>query len=543
MRYFFLYILIFSIFFSGCISNKHRDKNIFYYNESKGISSLDPAFAKSQTNIWPVHQLYNGLVQLDQNLKILPAIAKHWHISTDGLIYTFTLRNDIYFHSDSSFIERTRKVNAEDFVFSFQRIIDTKLSSPGSWIFNMVKQDTANHGFMAINDTTLQIFLKTPFPGFLGILSMAYCSVVPREAVEFYKSNFRSHPVGTGPFRFKFWKEGERLILVKNEKYFERDSLENNLPYLDAINISFIADKQSEFLEFLKGNLDFISGVTANNRNELLTRDGNLNPAYVNKFVLYKQPYLNTEYLGFLLDSEKIQPIQSVLLDKRIRQAINYGFDRKKMMKYLRNNIGIPANNGFIPYGLPCFSNLQGFEYNPEKAGELLYEAGYENGENLPEITLTTTSDYLDLCEFFQHDMENIGIHIKIMVSTGATFRSFVANSKLAFFRASWIADYPDAENYLALFYSKNFSPNGPNYTHFKSTVYDSIYEASLRTTNDSLRLTNYKALDKIIIDSAAIVPLYYDRVVDFTQNNILSFKTNPLNFLELKYVTKSLVQ
>ncbi len=525
------------IIFTGCHTNRYPCKKIFRYNESKGISSLDPAFAKSQTNIWPVHQLFNGLIELDKNLNVKPCIATRWKISNDRLTYTFHLRQDVFFHHDTAFAHGTRKVIAGDFVYSFNRIIDTKVSSPGSWIFNMVKQDTLNHGFIATNDSTLKIFLKNPFSGFLGLLSMSYCSVIPKEAINFYGKNFRSHPVGTGPFRFKFWKEGEKLIFVRNENYFEKDSLGNSLPYLDAINISFIADKQSEFLEFLKGNIDFVSGINANNRNELLTRNGNLNPVYNGHFLLYSQPYLNTEYLGFLLDSSKINPTYNILLNKRIRQAINYGFDRKKMLKYLRNNVGTPANKGFIPCGLPGYGQTKGFTYNPEKAKALLKEAGFPNGKDLPVIKLTTTSDYLDLCEFLQHELENVGIHLELEVNTGATFRDFVANSKLAFFRGSWIADYPDAENYLALFYSKNFSPGGPNYTHFFNPVYDSLYKKSLQVTTDSLRLNLYRKMDQMIIDNAVIVPLYYDRVIDFTQNNIVNFETNPLNLLELKQV------
>ena len=534
-----LFILLIFFTVTSCHQQRYAGKKIFRYNESKGISSLDPAFAKSQTNIWPVHQLFNGLVQPDKNLNTKPCIAKRWTISPDGKVYTFFLRQDVFFHNDTVFKNGTRTVVAKDFVYSFNRIIDPKVSSPGSWIFNMVNQDTVNHGFVAVDDTTLQIFLKTPFPGFLGLLSMPYCSVVPREAVEHYGNDFRSHPIGTGPFKFKYWQEGEKLIFVKNNHYFERDSSGNPLPYLDAVNISFIADKQSEFLEFLKGNLDFISGVNANNRNELLTREGNLNPAYNGRFRLYSQPYLNTEYLGFLLDSNKLTKQYRFLSDKRIRQAVNYGFDRKKMLKYLRNNVGTPANKGFIPCGLPGYGQTTGFTYNPEKAKTLLKEAGYPNGKGLPTIKLTTTSDYLDLCEFLQHDLENIGIHLSLEVSTGATFRDFVANGKLPFFRGSWIADYPDAENYLALFYSRNFSPGGPNYTHFADAVYDSLYEKALQTTNDDARIEIYKKLDQMIIDNAVIVPLYYDRVIDFTQNNIVNFETNPLNLLALKRVNK----
>ncbi len=507
---------------------------VFRYNESKGIATLDPAFARNQTIIWPVNQLYNGLVQMDQQLRVVPCIARSWEISDDGLQYTFHLRQDVYFHNDVVFPGGAgRKVTAHDFVYSFSRILDPRVASPGAWIFHLVRP---GKGFEALNDSTFRITLQQPFPAFMGILTMPYCSVVPVEAVDFYGDGFRNHPVGTGPFRFRMWKEGEKLILRKNEQYFESDTTGEKLPYLDAVAITFISDKQSEFLEFMKGNLDFLSGVHAAYKSELLTRSGKLNPKYAGTIRLTVAPYLNTEYLGFLVDSG-MPAASAPLLDVRIRKAINYGFDRQKMITYLRNGLGRPATAGFVPDGIPSFSEeVRGYTYRSDFSRQLLKEAGYPQGEGLPEITLTTTSDYLDLCEYIQHELSLLGIRIAIEVSTGAAFRNNVANGKLAFFRGSWIADYPDAENYLALFYSKNFSPAGPNYTRYYSPVYDSLYEQALAETDHGRRTELYHRMDQMIMDEAVVVPLFYDRVVRFTPVFVKGLVTNPMNLLELKY-------
>jgi len=529
-------IPIILVLFTTCQnSNKQSVKNVFRYNESQGIATLDPAFAKTQVLIWPVHQIFNGLLQMDNELNILPCIAKEWSIKDSGKTYEFLLRNDVCFHDHKLFQNgKGRKVSAKDFEYSLNRIIDPKTASPGAWIFNNV----VKNGIKAINDSTLQIKLKNPFPAFLGLLTMQYCSVVPKEIVDFYGNDFRNNPIGTGPFQFKLWKENEKLILVKNQKYFEKDSLGNSLPYLDAVSVKFIADKQSEFLEFLKGNIDFIKGLNAANKDELITKNGNLNPKYKDQLKIINQPYLNTEYLGFLLDSSKIKDKSSPILNKKIRQAINYGFDRNKMMKYLRNSIGYPAINGFIPKGLPSYSDtFYGYSYQPDRTRELLIEAGFPNGKNLPPITLTTTNDYLDLCEYIQQQLSQFGIEILIDVNTGATFRDMVANSKLEFFRGSWIADYPDAENYLALFYSKNFSPNGPNYTHYFNAEYDRLYEKAMLEVDDNKRYELYSTMNKMIIDDAVIVPLYYDEVISFVKNNIDGLESNPMNLLNLKYV------
>ncbi|MDO5760974.1 MAG: ABC transporter substrate-binding protein, partial [Bacteroidota bacterium] len=231
----------FVLFFLSCSKKDvESDKQIFRYNEISNISSLDPAFAKDQAMIWADNQIYNGLLQLDSNLDIQPCIAKSYEISEDGLLYTFHLRNDVYFHKNPCFNNLTRKVTAEDFVYSFNRIVSEKVASPGLWIFKNVAKTNNSYAFLAINDSTLQIRLENAFAPFLGLLTMPYAFVVPKEAVEYYGDDFRKNPVGTGAFYFKYWKEGVKLVLLRNENYFEKDKNGKQLPYLDAVNISFI---------------------------------------------------------------------------------------------------------------------------------------------------------------------------------------------------------------------------------------------------------------------------------------------------------------
>jgi len=534
------FLLILLIFY-GCQApqaDHGEGKTVFRYNESSGISSLDPAFARDQASIWAVHQLYGGLVEMNDALEPMPSIAKSWEIKENGLLYVFHLRQDVYFHHDGAFAGgKGRKVVAEDFVYSFKRIIDPTIASPGSWVFNTV-DPTKN--FNAPNDSTLEIYLKTSFPPFLGILSMQYCDVVPREALEKYGSDFRSHPVGSGPFIFKMWQEGVHLVFLKNPNYFEFEN-GTRLPHLDAVLISFLGDKQSAFLEFIQGKLDFLSGIDASYKDELLTPDGKLKPKYAGKFKMDVKPYLNTEYLGILSDAKLSQVEKSPLKIKEIRQAINYGIDRKKMIEYLRNNIGIASEAGMVPPGLPSYDKEQvaGYTYSIKKASALLSKAGYPSGKGLPEITLYTTSNYVDLCEFIQNQLGLLGIRIKLESNQAAQHREMVAHSKLNFFRASWVADYPDAENYLALFYSKNFTPEGPNYTRFSNPTFDQLYETSLKETDMQKRKKFYIEMDNIIMEEAPVVVLYYDQSVRLSQNNITHLGNNGMNLLNLKRVIK----
>jgi len=525
-------ILLAVMFFISCGSdtNSADDRLVFRYNEHKNIGSLDPAFAKDNADIWAINQLFNGLVQMDENLNVLPCIAKEWTISDDALIYTFSLRKDVYFHKHELFgKDSTRTVTAYDFEYSFNRLLDTKVASPGRWTLNKV--DT----FKALNNSTFQIKLQQPFPAFLGLLTMKYCSVVPKEIVTHYNSDFRAHPIGTGPFKFKRWEENLKLVFRRNNKYFELDTNGKQLPYLEAVAITFLPDKQSEFLQFAQGNIDFVSGLDASYKDDILTASGNLRDSYDNDVNMIRGPYLNTEYLAFFMDSE-ISEIQA----RTLRQAVNYGFDKQKMMTYLRNGIGIPAHGGFIPKGLPGYDETIGYTFQPEKAKQLVKQFKNETGISKPEITITTTSNYLSFCEYIQRELQKIGIIVRIDVVPAATLKDAKANGKLDMFRASWVADYPDAENYLSLYSSSNFAPNGPNYTHFKSEQFDTWYQEAFAITNTKEREQLYTKMDSLVMSQTPVVPLFYDEVVRFTRKDVSGLGINPINLLDLKRVRKN---
>ncbi|MFT5724584.1 MAG: ABC-type transport system substrate-binding protein [Bacteroidia bacterium] len=515
-------------------SNKNEEKTVFRYNSENGITSLDPAFASSQDNIWAVNQVFNGLVQLNQNLEPTPCIAKSWKIDSSGKIYTFTLRRDVSFHKNSCFSKKTRKVAASDFVYSFNRIIDPVTASPGAWIFN---DKIAPNGFRALNDSTFQIELLQPFAPFLGMLSMPYCAVLPKEALETYGKTFAHNPVGTGPFKFFLWEKDVNLVLHKNEKYFEFHN-SSRLPYLDAVNVSFVSNKQMALLLFLKGKLDLFSGITSTSKDVILDDEGNLQPELRDRITMEKKAFLNTEYLAIQIDDDKVRKPWA---DIHFRRAINYAIDRERMINHLRNNVGQPANGGFIPKGLKGHkSNTSyAYAYNPDKALEELKQTDYL-ADPTP-ITVSTTKDYLDLCIFIQKQLGDIGIICEINVLPSSELKEQKRNGNLAFFRASWIMDYPDAENYLSCFYSKNFSPNGPNYTHFKNVQYDALYEKSLTETSDSERISQYEQMDSLILQDAPIVVLFYDQSIRLLSKKVTGLVNNPLNIPTLKYAKKEL--
>lgn len=517
----------------------HADKaatRYFYYNEASGIASLDPAFAKNQSVMWPVHQLYNTLVEPDSSLRMVPSLARRWAISADRKTYTFYLRNDVYFHNDPCFYNgKGRRLTAHDVVYSLERLRLPATASPGAWIFNN-KVDSIN-GFRAVNDTIFQLRLLRPYQPILGILSMPYCSVVPREAVEMYGSDFRRHPVGTGPFRLGSWQEGQALVLHRNPQYWEEDGRGQRLPYLEGIRICFAVSKATEFLLFRQGKLHFINDLDPSFKDEVLTKRGVLRKEWEGKVVLQTHPYLNIEYLGFLVDTTHALLRNNPVAQKAFRKAINMGFDRKRMILYLRNSLGIPAQSGFVPAGLPSFDSVKvkGYLYNPAAARALVQQAGFGNRNPAPTVKLLTIPIYADMADYIARQLEEVGISVQVEVVQKSLLLELTSTSRALFFRGSWIADYPDAENYLSVFYSKNPAP--PNYTRYRNPEFDALFERALAETNDSIRYALYRQADQLVIDDAPVVPLWYDKVVRLVQPGVTGFRPNALNMLELRRV------
>ncbi|MEI8278620.1 MAG: ABC transporter substrate-binding protein [Bacteroidota bacterium] len=520
-------------------SESTSSKKTFYLNLSSGtLDSIDPAFAKDLYVMSVVHMIYNTLVETDDNLHVVPSLAKSWTVSDDGLTYTFTLRNDVCFQDSPEFPNgKGRRMTAADVVYSYSRLIDPKVASSGAWIFNGKVATT--QPFVAVDDTTLQIHLIKPFRPLPDLLSMPYCSIVPHEVTEHWGKDYRSHPCGTGPFRFHYWDEGNVLILRRNDHYWEKDNTGKQLPYMQAVQITFVDSKATEFFLFLQGKLDFVSGVDGSFKDLVLTKNGTLKNEYQHKIHLNKQTYFDTEYLGFLTDTLNPLLNNAPTRNPLVRQAINYAIDRKKIVTYFRNGVGIPATSGFIPYGMPGYDSKHsnGYSYDPAKALRLLAQAGYPNGKGLPPLKITTPDNYLDIVNFIATELQDIGIKVQAEGMQPNILKQQTSRSQVLCFRATWLADYPDAETYLS-FFNSHF-PAPPNYTRFSNPAFDSLYDRSMNEP-DTLRWNSYRLMDSIAMSKAPVVPLFYDQLLHFTQLNISGFHSTPMNLIDIKRVQKN---
>ncbi|MEP7195790.1 MAG: ABC transporter substrate-binding protein [Saprospiraceae bacterium] len=523
-------VLIILLIFS-CAKDQKKKLSIFHYNQPNIITSLDPAFAKTQNNYWAIDHLYNQLLDLDDSLKIVTELAEKYSISNDGLSYTFQIRKNVFFHDDKCFVNGIgRELNAHDVVYSFNRLMSEELNAPGRWIF-LGKLDSIM-GFNASDDSTFVLKLNKPFSPLLSLLTMHYCSIVPREAVEYYGNNFREHPVGTGPFKLKKWIERQAMFLTKNMHYYKI-----GLPLLDGIRISFIEDRNTAYLEFMKKKIDFFSGVQSGFALQLINSDGVLREDRKSLLKMYRGNYLNTEYIGInpesLVDGHPLR-------NKYFRQALNYSLDKDLMVKSFKYGVGQAANKGFIPAGMSSFDtcNSLGYTYNPDRAKKLLYKMDYfKNYKDSYELVLYTNKDYLDLITFVGRQWQEIGIKLRIELMETASLREGMRNGSLNLFRASWIADYPDEESFLTAFYGANPAP--PNYTRFNNEKFNSLYQSAIQESDLAQRQNLYREMDEILIDEAPVIFLMYDQIALFSQNNINGIVPNSINLLKLEKVSK----
>jgi peptide/nickel transport system substrate-binding protein len=503
-------------------------QSIFRFNSPDGVTSLDPIHAETEANVHVVAQFYNSLFEYDEKLQLKPCLADSAIVSPDGCSYTIYLKKGVFFHDHPVFPEgRGREMKATDVVYSFKRVLDTKGGSAGAWVFqDRVLQtpegNISDTCFVAADEYIVRIHLQSPFVPFLQLLSMPFTYIVPEEAVNFYGKDFKKHPVGTGAFVFEEWLEYNYLRMRKNPYYFKYDEVGKRMPYLDAVEISFISDEKEEFAAFEQGKIDFINSLSTDFINKILNKDGTINNLYAESYKVEKVPIINTEYIGIQMGRNNYMDNPNhPLLDVRIRQALNYAIDRREIVEELRRNVGQPATSGLIP---PILSKekqfVKGYEYNAKKVYELLAAAGYPEGKGLPELTFYTIPSARYLADYLQAKFRQFGIQIKIEENSAATHIAILNNGTAKIFRLRWLADYPDAENYLTLFHSASLAP-GPNKTMYENPQFDSLYTIACAEKNDSLRHELYRQMEQMVMNDSPVIPIYYDESLQLSQRKV----------------------
>lgn len=533
-------------------------RDTFCYNEPDGIASLDPAVASYRSAMWAGGQIFNGLVELDSALNIVPCIARTWSVDPTGIEWTFTLRTDVWFHRDPCFgAQGTRRVTAADVQYSIERICDASTKSTGLWAFR-TRIDGAKEfhldtrqgrsgtirGITVLNDSVIRIRLTKPFAPFLAVLTMPYAWIIPREAVQAYGRNFGRHPVGTGPFRFDRWTQDIELSLRRHPQYFKADQSGQRLPYLEYVRISFLRDPKNEFLEFSRGHLDMVFNVDGSFAPTIFDAKGALRPPY-DRFTVKRAAAQSVEYYGILLDTSFTAARTVPLARSRLlRQALNLAIDRHRIVTYVLHGRGIPASYGVLPPTMPGFSeSVRGYHYDPDSAKRLLALAGFPDGKGLPPLLLQlgNSERTAAVAEAVQEMWRAIGVRAELRMVDFPQHLSMVRAGDLAMWRTSWLGDYPDPENFLALFITSNIAPNGPNTTRIARADLDSLYAEALDPTlSIEQRSSLYNRMERIIVEEAPWIFLYHDVVLRLTQPTVHGLTVDGADRLVLDRVSKT---
>jgi oligopeptide transport system substrate-binding protein len=528
-------------------------------NEVEAFKSLMPIAINEVNSYHIANQVYEGLVKFNQiDLSIIPGVASSWEASDDKTEYTFHLRSNAKFHDDPCFANnKGRFATAGDVKYCFEKLCSI---DPFNNQFDVTLKDRvegANENFEAsktgktpgvkgitiVNDSTIKIKLLHPDVSFINVLAMPGCYIYPKEAVMKYGKDMRTKCVGTGPFYVETVKEGEVVIMKKNRDYWGIDKDGNRLPYLDGIKWSFIRDKKSEVLEFKRGNLDMVYRIPVEMFHEFM---GDLEHAKnrTSEFEIVSSPALNSQYFGFNLQANP------VFAKKEVRLAFNLAIDRQKIADFTIQGEGTSADYGIVPYTEVFekagydYKSLNGYKYDVEKAKEYMKAAGYANGKGFPDITLVINPGGGDrnilIAEVVQKMLkENLGVNININTIPFAEHIENVQSGKADFYRFAWVADYPDPETYLSLFYGKHVPASASeksyiNTFRYKNPRFDSLFEAARFQPDATTRLKMFSQAENIILADAPFMPIFYDENFRLEQKNVRNLPENLMNLMDM---------
>lgn len=530
---------------------------LFRMNESSTFKTLFPQGLGDEVSARIGSQIFEGLVKLDEkSLDVIPALAKSFHSNESGDVWTFELQDSVYFHDDECFEGgKGRIINANDVKYCFDMlgtaypqnntfyIIQNKIKGVNEHYDKTSNGETVNggiEGVKVIDDHTVEISLTKPLSFFPKVLVHNACWIFPREAFEKYGEEIRVHAVGTGPFILDAVKEGNQVRLKRNPKYWRKDKFGNQLPYLDLVKVTFTKDKKSELLNFKKDNLDMISKLPVDEMEAVLVGLDEAIKGRNTAFDYQQTAALDVQNYDFLHTGE-------VFKDIRVRKAFCYAVDRNSLVQNVLRGDGEPAHHGVIP-NFPGYDNtvVQGYQFNPEKARELLAEAGYPNGDGFPTLTLTLSDGggrnsriAEALYNMFQ---KNLGIHVNVDVIPFTTIQDKMKSGSLEFSRRGWVADYPDASTFLELYYGRTVpkDPHGlsmVNSSRYVNPEFDALFEKAMQTSDEKERVKLYQECDKILIEDAAFLPLYYADYVRLVKDNVVGLSINAMDYRDLSDV------
>ena len=450
--------------------------------------TLDPAHATDTTSSAVIRQVFDGLLELDETLTPVPALARRVDASADGRVYTFALRPGVRFHNG-------REVRAADVKYSFERAAKGKRP----WVFEKISgarefiKGTADGigGVRLVDDLTIELRLDRPFAPFLHLMAYDAASIVPREEVEKRGPGFASHPVGTGAFRFASWRRDDQVVLERFPDHFR-----GSAP-LDRVVFRIIPAEITRFNEYRAGQLDLTDVPTGQ------CRSVQNDPQLRGEAAVW--PTLGTHGLRFNVAKPPFD-------DARLRRAVAHAIDPTLIVERLLEGCVYPAR-GILPPALPGYSSgIRRLAFDRGRAKQLLVEAGHPGGRGLGPIPFNFNTGDLNqrIAEVLQAQLREIGIALELRRLDWAAHIKVVDDGSAVFFRQGWIADYPDPENFLTvLFHSRNIGAAG-NTSRYRNAAVDRLLDEADGMAPGPTRSARYHRAEQAIVDDAVWISLYH---------------------------------
>ncbi len=499
------------------------------------VASMDPLRAAAVYDSQAVMLVYEPLLNVDYYAKpyrLVPGLCELPEVSADGKVYTFTVRDGARFHDDGCFgtERRGRAVTAEDIVYTLKRLADRKNASSGMWTVASVEKAEA------LDMRRVRITLKAPLHVFPWLMAMAYTGVVPHEAVEMYGAKFGSHAVGTGAYRLVSWRRNHEMVFERNKEWRgwndKTDSFAKGAKgdYFDTVRYFVVDDLSTQWLLFLSGGVDYLANIPRDNWDAVADKDGNILPELARSGVsLHSHPALTVMYAGINMNDPLLGK------NKKLRQALNCAFDFPAWQKFFNGRI-LPSD-GPVPYGVDGRLETEfAYSFNIEKAKRLLVEAGFPDGIDpktgrrlvIPLALGRATQDAREQAELLQAFYARIGIRLETQYMTWDTFLKTVNEGRVSLYFMGWVGDYPDAENFLQLFHSKNVSP-GANHSNYRNELFDRLYDSAMRETSAEKRNKYWIRAQEIVREDCPWVFLHVPKACSLLRTRVEGY--NPTDF------------
>lgn len=510
---------------------------------SEKYNTLDPLKVTSIASFHITSQIYEPLLRFDEkDLSLQPLIADSWVISDDNLVYTFTIKKGVYFHDNDCFKGgKGRELTTADILYTFKRIYSEKSSYANSLFQNIIKGSEDYEGgeitgLKAIDDYTVEFTLNNPSSIFLNVLSVVNSAIVPQEAIE---SNAL---VGSGPFVYTKENDTEIAItLLKNNNYHISDKQGNKLPYIGAVSYSYAKSGQEQLDLFMSKKLDVIANIPPEAIKELVESQISDFQANPKKYVLGRYPEIMTTYL--MLNTAKA-PFNEI----KVRQALGMAIDKGKIIdNVLKGEAYSAGENGIVPSSIKGydFSSVVGLENNPEKAKELLADAGFPDGKGFPTLAFATGKGNISLrvgLEIQKQLLHNLNINVEISALPQKKIDLMNSKSELNMTLSRWLGEFPDPVTFLSLFYGENVPSSTeessfPNETRYQNKKFDFLFKEALTTIDTKKRHELCLIADQIIATEVPAIPLWYHENYQLIQSGVHDYHPNSMNIQYLTYV------